>query len=116
MIQELNKKRILLVEGEPSPRVSLSHILRVEGYNPHVATSAAEAKAALSADVFDKIICHYWLPDMDGLSFLKLLGDVHPGIVKILTSSYLSAHMMEEAQLAGIWCDSPTGPGGLSGR
>ena len=102
--RELNGKRILLVEGEPWTRdsLSLSLFLRVEGCSPHVAASATEAMAALSAGCFDLIICEYWLPDMDGLSFLKLFGDCHPGTVKILTSSYMSDQAMGEAKRVGI--------------
>lgn len=100
--RELNGKRILLVEGEPWTRNSLSLFLRVEGCSPHVAASAAEAMAALSAGCFDLIICEYWLPDMDGLSFLKLFGNRHPGTVKILTSSYMTDQAMGEAKWAGI--------------
>lgn len=99
---DLNGKRILLVEGEPWTRDSLSLILRVEGCSPHVAASATEAMAALSAGRFDLIICEYWLPDMDGLSFLKLFGDRHPGTVKILTWSYMADQAMGEAKWAGI--------------
>jgi DNA-binding NtrC family response regulator len=100
--RELNGKRILLVEGEPWTRDSLSLVLRAEGCSPHVAASATEAMAALSAGRFDLIICEYWLPDMDGLSFLKLFGDCHPGTVKILTSSYMSDQAMVEAKWAGV--------------
>jgi DNA-binding NtrC family response regulator len=83
-------------------QLSLSLFLRVKGYEPHVAASATEAMAALSADGFDLILCEYWLPDMDGLSFLKLIGDGQPAVVKILTSSYLPAHVMDEVKWAGI--------------
>jgi DNA-binding NtrC family response regulator len=100
--RELNGKRILLVEGEPWTRNSLSLVLRVEGCCLQVAASTAEAMAALSAGRFDLIICEYWLPDMDGLSFLKLFGDCHPGTVKILTSSYMSDQAMGEAKWAGV--------------
>ena len=100
--RERSGKRILLVEGEPWTRNSLSSLLRIDGCSMHVAASAAEAMAALSADGFDLILCEYWLPDMDGLSFLKLVGDAHPGSVKILTSSYLSAQAMDEAKWSGI--------------
>jgi DNA-binding NtrC family response regulator len=102
IFRELNAKRVLLVEGEPWIRDSLSYFLRIEGCTPHVAASATEAMAALSAGRFDLIICEYWLPDMDGLSFLKLFGDRHPGAVKILTSSYMPDHAMGEAKYAGI--------------
>jgi DNA-binding NtrC family response regulator len=100
--RELKGKRILLVEGEPWTRDSLSLFLRIEGCSPHVATSATEAMAALSAGRFDLIICEYWLPDMDGLSFLKVFGNSHPGTVKILASSYMPAQAMAEAKWAGI--------------
>ena len=100
--RELNGKRVLLVEGEPWTRDSLSLFLGIEGCCPHVAANSTEAIAALSAGGFDLIICEYWLPDMDGLSLLKLFGDGHPGTVKILTSSYMPVHAMGEAKRAGI--------------
>lgn len=102
IFRELNGKRILLVEGEPWTRDSLSFFLRIEGCSPHVAASATEAMAALSAGRFDLIVCEYWLPDMDGLSFLKLFGARHPETVKILTSSYMPDHAIGEAKCAGI--------------
>ena len=92
----------MLVEGEPRTYNSLPLFLRGKGYKPQVAASAAEAMAVLSADGFDLILCEYWLPDMDGLSFLKLIGDAQPGIVKILTSSYLPVHVMDAVKWAGI--------------
>src|SRR5512132_1819526 len=103
MPNELNGKRVLLVEGEPWTRDSLSHFFRIQGCSSlHVAASATEAMAALSACRFDLIVCEYWLPDMDGLSFLKLFGNRHPGTVKVLTSSYMSDQAMSEAKWAGI--------------
>jgi CheY-like chemotaxis protein len=100
--RERNGKRVLLVEGEPWTRDSLSLFFRVEGCSAHVAATATEAMAALSSGGFDLIICEYWLPDMDGLSFLKICADGHPGAVKILTSAYLPAQAIEEAKWAGI--------------
>ena len=100
--RELDGKNILLVEGEPWARDSLSLFLRTGGCNLHVAGSATEAMEALSACKFDFIICEYWLPDLDGMSFLKTLGNGHPGTVKILTSSYLPAQAMDGTMCPGI--------------
>ncbi len=100
--EELGVKNVLLVEDDPWTRDSLSLFFQIEGCRLRSASNAEEAIAALSDDRYDLIICEYWLPDMDGLSVLKLYGNRQPGAVKLLITAYLTHQTVEEAGRAGI--------------
>ncbi len=100
--QDLGVRSILLVEDDPWTRDSLSLFFQIEGCRLRSAANADEAISALLGDQFDLIICEYWLPDMDGLSVLKLYGECQPEAVKVLISAYLTHQAVEEATRSGI--------------
>jgi len=64
--------------------------------------SAEEALPALETRPPDIVICDQSLPGMDGLTFLKRVGVLHPGAGKILVCSYRSMQVAEEMKRAGI--------------
>lgn len=100
--QDLGVRSVLLVEDDPWTRDSLSLFFQVEGCRLQSAANADEAISALLGERFDLIICEYWLPDMDGLSVLKLYGDCQPEAVKVLISAYLTHQAVDEAMRSGI--------------
>lgn len=102
LYRELGVRDILLVEDDHWTTDSLSLFFRIEGCRLRSASTAEEAIEALLGDRFDLIICEYWLPDMDGLSMLKLYGNRQPGAVKVLISAYLTHPAVEEAMRSGI--------------
>ncbi len=102
LYRELGVKNILLVEDDPWTRDSLSLFFQIEGCRLKSAANAEEAIAALMAEQYDLILCEYWLPDLDGLSLLKLYGTRHPGAIKFLITAYLSHEAAEEVVRAGI--------------
>ncbi len=99
---ELGVRSILLVEDDEWTKDSLGLFFQIEGCRLRAASNAEEAIAALSEGRYDLIICEYWLPDMDGLSLMKLYGNRQPGAVKLLVSAYLTHHAVEEAIRCGI--------------
>jgi DNA-binding NtrC family response regulator len=102
LYQELGVKKILLIEDDPWTRDSLSLFFQIEGCLLEAAASAQEAIAALSSDRFDLILCEYLLPDMDGLSLLKLFGNSQPEAVKFLFTVYPTHQLVEEAGRHGV--------------
>ena len=100
--QDMGVRSILLVEDDQWTRDSLALFFRIEGCRLQCASNAEEAIAALSEGRFDLILCEYWLPDMDGLSLLKLYGNRQTGAVKLLISAYLTHQAAEEAVRSGI--------------
>ena len=102
LYRELGVMSILLVENDPWTRDSLSLFFQIEGCRLTAAANADEAIAALSAGQYDLILCEFWLPDLVGLSLLKLYGNRQPGATKFLITAYLSHQAAEEVVQAGI--------------
>ncbi|MGE5188912.1 MAG: response regulator [Gemmatimonadota bacterium] len=102
LYRELGVTDILLIEDDPWTMDALSLFFRIEGCRVRAASTTEEAIEALSGGRFDLIICEYWLPDMDGLSILRLYGNRQPGAVKFLISAYLTHRAVEEAVRSGI--------------
>jgi DNA-binding NtrC family response regulator len=62
--------RILVVDDEPGFRISLSEVLRLEGYTAVGASSCQEALVQLARDSVDLLFVDVNLPDGSGLDLL----------------------------------------------
>lgn len=102
LYEELGVASILLIEDDPWSRDSLSTFFRIVGCRMESAGNAMEAIAAASRNRFDLILCEYQLPGTNGLTLLKMLGDVYPGVVKFLFTSYPVQKLAEEAVRSGV--------------
>ena len=102
LYKELGVESILLIEDDPWSRDSLSTFFRIVECRMQSAENAMEAIAAVSRDRFDLILCEYQLPGMSGLTLLKMLGNIHPGAVIFLFTSYPIRKLAEEAVQSGI--------------
>ncbi len=80
------KPRILIVDDDPGTLRSLSHGLGLEGYQPLTAGSASEALAKLQHEPVDAVLSDVVMPDVDGLTLLRSLGERAPGLPVILMS------------------------------
>jgi CheY-like chemotaxis protein len=65
------KKRIMIVDDEPTWIKVLSHLLRGKGYVVHEAGSAKEALKTLVGFKPDLIVSDVRMPDMNGFDFLN---------------------------------------------
>lgn len=95
-------KNILLVGDDPWTRDSLALFFQIGGCRLHSVASGNEAIAAMAGHRFDMILSDESLPDMDGLSLLRLYGKNQPGAVMFLLSSYPTRSLVEEAGRCGI--------------
>jgi len=102
LYKELGVESVLLVEDDPWSMDSLTTFFQLVGCRMHSAVNAKEAVAAVSRDRFDLILCEYQIQDMNGLSLLKMLGDIRPDAVKFLFTSYPVEKLAEEAARSGI--------------
>jgi len=93
---------VLLVEDDPWSMDSLTTFFQLVGCRMHSAVNAKEAVAAVSRDRFDLILCEYQIQDTNGLSLLKMLGDIRPAAFKFLFTSYPVEKLAEEAARSGI--------------
>lgn len=102
LYRQLGVEKILLVENDPWTRESLSLYFQIQGCRLQSAANAEEAIGSLSDDQYDLILCEYWLPDMDGLSLLKLYGNRQPRAIKFLLTAYLTHEVAEEVGRLGV--------------
>jgi CheY-like chemotaxis protein len=63
--------RILLVEDSPDVSLTVREILSASGHSVVEATSGKQALEKLKATTFDAIVTDVWMPEMDGIAFLK---------------------------------------------
>ncbi len=71
----MNAARILVVDDEPDIRNLIVEILSEEGYAVRSAESLASARLALDEATPDLLLLDVWLPDGDGLRFLRELTE-----------------------------------------
>jgi DNA-binding NtrC family response regulator len=102
LYKELGVERILLVGEDPWSRESLSTFFRIMECDMESAENAMEAVVAVSRSRFDLILCEYQLPGMSGITLLKMLGNIQPGVVKFLFTPYPVEKLTEEAVRSGI--------------
>ena len=100
--KELGVQSILLIEDDPWSMDSLSTFFRIMECPMQCAGNAIEAIAAVSRNRYDLILCEYQLSGMNGLTLLKMLGNIYPGAVKILFTSFPVRKLEEEAARSGI--------------
>src|SRR3954451_19002070 len=79
---------ILLVDDEPDFRVLVGDALRDAGHRVSLAANGAEGLAAISANVFDVMICDIRLPKVDGLTLFRRVRQESPGTDVILITAH----------------------------
>jgi len=93
---------VLLIDDDPWIRDSLSLFFQNAGCRVTTRENIEEGMAAIELDRFDLILSDYWLPDMDGLSFLKMTVHLQPDAMKVLMTAYPEGIVESELRAAGI--------------
>ncbi len=93
---------ILIVDDEPLIRESLYEILRMEGYQAHMAKSGEKAIKTLKEHEIDIVITDLKLPQMSGLDLLKVIKKECSSEV-ILITGYGSVESAVEAMKEGAF-------------
>lgn len=92
------KKRILLVEDDPSLGFVTKDVLALKGYDVKLCTDGAEAEETFYKGDYDLCILDIMLPKMDGFSLAKSIRKKNSSVPII----FLSAKAMEEDKLQGF--------------
>lgn len=67
----LDRRRVLLVDDQPSVLRSMSRMLKIRGYSVDTASNGAEAIKQISQGEFDVVVSDIAMPEMDGISLLR---------------------------------------------
>ncbi|UXI66444.1 EAL domain-containing protein [Tahibacter amnicola] len=90
-------RSLLLVDDEPAILKSLHRCLRRDGYEIHLANSAAEALALLARSPIDVIVSDYRMPNMTGTEFLSRVRQLYPDTVRMVLSGYADIRAISSA-------------------
>lgn len=93
----MNRQRVLIVDDEPNVVRALARILRHEDAILVGVDSAAKGLARLETESFDLVISDLKMPDMDGVDFLTLVDEFHPGTRRVMISGNAGVDAMREA-------------------
>ncbi len=103
MIETPQKLNILVVDDEPLIRKSLYEILRIEGYNVHMAKSGEEALELIEKTTVDAVITDMKLPKISGLELLAEIKKHYPDIEVIIITGFGSIESAVEAMKKGAY-------------
>jgi len=82
------RKRILIVDDDPSIRYMLGRILRDEGYDALAAASGGECLCSVAAQDVDLVLLDLKMPGMNGQETFKELMALRPGLPVIIMTAY----------------------------
>jgi DNA-binding response OmpR family regulator len=78
--------RILIVDDEPHVRASLVVGLRAYGFEVVGADGAASGLRQFEASHFDVVVIDIYMPDVDGVKFIKTLRERTPNLPTVAIS------------------------------
>ena len=89
--------RVLLVEDEPTQRLTLERLLTRAGYDVKTANDGAEALAMIKTEQFPLVLTDWEMPGLDGVTLCRLVRQAQlPSIyILLLTSHGAVAHAVE---------------------
>ncbi len=70
-----HRKRLLVVEDNPSEQLSIRELLGYDDIDVEIAASGSDALAAINEQTFDCMVLDLRLPDMSGFEILELIRD-----------------------------------------
>ena len=88
---------ILLVDDEPSIRLSVGDALRAAGHRVTLASDGAEGAAAVARERLDVVVTDIRMPKMDGLALFREIRREHPDVDVILATAYAEVRDAVEA-------------------
>ncbi len=89
--------RVLLVEDEPTQRLTLERLLTRAGYDVKTANDGAEALAMIKTEQFPLVLTDWEMPGLDGVTLCRLVRQAQlPSIyILLLTSHGAVTHAVE---------------------
>lgn len=94
----MGKRRVLVIEDEPSSREAMVSLLDEEGFLVQSASSGLAGISSCNDFNPDVVLCDYYLPDLDGLQVLRRIRETgSPHIRFIMVTAGLSGDENERA-------------------
>ncbi len=93
---------LMLIDNDRHIRESLKVFFEAGQTNFLIFKTAEEGLNALKYQNVNVVISDYFLPDMDGVSFLKQAAQIQPDVTRILMATITSDDLEQEILAEGI--------------
>lgn len=93
-----SKVYFLLVDDEKKFLDTISDRIRLKGFEPLLATSGKEALEIAQTHKIHAAVVDLKMPDMDGLSTISKLKEIHPEIKTVLLTGFGDEKVKEAAE------------------
>jgi len=100
---ETQRAKILIVDDEPSVLLTMTSILRQEGYDVDGVTDGASALQAIRDRYYDLVLTDLNMPGVDGLAVLAEVRQRSPDTVTVMITGYGSLDSALEAVQLGAY-------------
>jgi putative two-component system response regulator len=97
------KTRILIVDDEKSIRDMLYRLLEITGYICTTAPDAIKARAILSKQDFELVLCDMNMPGESGMDLIKFISSVYPDTAIIMVTGQDNPELAESAMDIGAY-------------
>ena len=88
MIEEqIEPRTLLVIDDEPDILDAIRRLFR-KRYRVLVAQTTSEARAMLTSEHIEVVLCDQRLPRSSGIDFLTDIRETHPDIVRVLFTGY----------------------------
>lgn len=94
--------QVMIIDNDKYVRESLSTFFGKGPLRLLIFKSASEGLNALKYQNIDVVIADYFLPDMDGLAFLKQVAREKPDAARVLMATIINDELKKEISMAGI--------------
>ncbi len=91
------KPKVLFVDDESSIINTLKRVFRNEGFEAHFVESGEEAMGFLEKNNIEVIVTDYRMPEVDGLTLLKIVKEKYPDVIRIILTGYPDLSMLLDA-------------------
>lgn len=88
---------VLFVDDEANVLNALRRALRKENYQQYFAQGPEEGLEILNEHSVDVIVSDHLMPAMNGLTFLKRVKELYPGVIRIILTGNADLEMAIEA-------------------
>jgi len=95
--------RILIVDDEESIRNMLLRLLKMTGYSCIAASDSTEARAILSKQDFELVLCDMNMPGESGMDLIKFISAAYPDTAIIMVTGHDSPELAESAMDLGAY-------------
>lgn len=94
--------QMMVIDNDETVRESLTTFFNQDDLSILIFPTATEGLNALKFQKIDIIISDYFLPDINGMTFLKKAAAYHPKLLTILMSTIVTPELQSQARAAGI--------------